>query len=696
MDLTTRIFRDLAVLANWAFQSIECEPGAYKLAEVAKNKYGKFNIDCNALQTSSLPECAEWENESEYIVKLSYNGGMQVYTFYLYNVFDLMARFKKIATEDITAKEKGELCTMKKGNVDEMLNNTVRAKVLQYKPDGNTLTEKWETLTKYAEGIYYSVDKGTINGDMADFRFEKNGTYWDAIICDRVEYIELRREKITEMFVNFEANVISRAERGMFINTLHIEVMRRLGYDTAPLYVSRETYLKNREEEEKRKHEEEQRREQERREAEERRKAEVLADGKKKLMNHERITVEQIELVAEYVGYKIHIRTIGFMREKLTEVVMLDDDRVQVFGYKLTSRNIDGTAKVMHELYDRLKAQAEEELEQPATPTETPRISTETAETVNVSVEGENEAETKEMPQILTSKQYPISPKLAKAGIIINGASWHTEYLDQAHNVLARVDNLGWDMKMYTFPYQGSGVFGKTELFENWEDAVIATIDALTDYLHTENTEPPQSPERKIKYFHYTPEQLERYIIDVYDKRANGEWVLLPYEQIDTDAGLWDVVDGKIGWWTNWRREKFSEMNMDFNSPTCGRCFRVNRTYTSKSRHTARGKYRSCYTIMDAHGDFAVDDFSYTKRGIMQCFKSPEAPQTRQNREERQENGDYHTFGAVMPKRQTSRMGRYSPVGGAVTHRTRDNAAEQTRVPVVGGYQPTRGSTLAI
>ena len=27
MELTTRIFRDLAVLANWAFQTAGCEPG---------------------------------------------------------------------------------------------------------------------------------------------------------------------------------------------------------------------------------------------------------------------------------------------------------------------------------------------------------------------------------------------------------------------------------------------------------------------------------------------------------------------------------------------------------------------------------------------------------------------------------------------------------------------------------------------
>lgn len=141
---------------------------------------------------------------------------------------------------------------------------------------------------------------------------------------------------------------------------------------------------------------------------------------------------------------------------------------------------------------------------QPATPTETPRISTETAETVNVSAEGEKEAETKEMPQIFNCewqtvehfKAIPNIAKLAKAGIIINGVVWHTEYLDKAHKVLARVDNLGWHDDGKGFGgFQGSGVFGKTAIFKSWDNAVIATIDALTDYLRKKGTQPPQSPE---------------------------------------------------------------------------------------------------------------------------------------------------------------------------------------------------------
>ena len=141
---------------------------------------------------------------------------------------------------------------------------------------------------------------------------------------------------------------------------------------------------------------------------------------------------------------------------------------------------------------------------QPATPTETPQISTEAAETVNVSAEGEKEAETKEMPQIFNCewqtiehfKAIPNIAKLAKAGIIINGVAWHTEYLDKAHKVLARVDNLGWHDDGKGFGgFQGSGVFGKTAIFKSWDNAVIATIDALTDYLRKKGTQPPQSLE---------------------------------------------------------------------------------------------------------------------------------------------------------------------------------------------------------
>lgn len=273
------------------------------------------------------------------------------------------------------------------------MDGTIRAKVLQYKSDGNTLADKWETLTKYAEGVYYTTEKDGYGNTIHGIVFEANGVFWwsrQALLPDELNTNNIFCQKVMEKRRNFERDIIAQSEAGQYVNNLQIEVMRRLGHEVAALQAAHDEYIRQREERDRQQAEEAERRERERREAEKRHNAEVLADSKEKLLKHESITVEQIELIAEAVGYKIHIRTIGFMREKVTEAVLREDDTVTVWGRKLTNRNIDGTAKVMHELYNRLKAQAEEEAKHPATPAETPQISTGIAEKANVSVEGEN------------------------------------------------------------------------------------------------------------------------------------------------------------------------------------------------------------------------------------------------------------------------------------------------------------------
>lgn len=271
------------------------------------------------------------------------------------------------------------------------IDGTIRAKVLQYKRDGNTLTEKWETLTKLCDGVYYNRDQDAWNNWLYVFFYEDNGVFWfSQIASSEVEFNRPEaRERIIGYRKNFRVNLKERAKGNNFINTLQIEVMRRLGEDIAPLVASREAFLKHREEEERQKAEETARREQQRKEAEERRRDDLLIEGKEKLLSYKAITVEQIELIAEAVGYTIHGRTLGFMREKVSEVILKEDETVTVWGRKLTQRNINGTADVVRELAERVKAQAEAETQQPATATETPQISTEEPEMANVSAEEE-------------------------------------------------------------------------------------------------------------------------------------------------------------------------------------------------------------------------------------------------------------------------------------------------------------------
>lgn len=239
---------------------------------------------------------------------------------------------------------------------------TFRAKVLQYKTDGNTITDKRETLTKYTDGVYYTTDDDGYGNTIHGIVFEANGVYWrirQALCPEELNADNIYCQKVIEKRRNFERDVLAQAESGQYVNNLQIEVMRRLGHNVDDLQAARDEYIRQSEERYRLQAEEAERLERERKEAEERRKAEVLADGKEKLLKHECITVEQIELIADAVGYKINIRTIGFMREKVTKAVLREDDTVTVWGHKLTSRNIDGTAKVMHEIYDRLTVQAD-------------------------------------------------------------------------------------------------------------------------------------------------------------------------------------------------------------------------------------------------------------------------------------------------------------------------------------------------
>lgn len=349
------------------------------------------------------------------------------------------------------------------------MGGTFRAKVLQYKPDGNTLTEKWETLTKLVDGVYYTKDRDNWDNVRYAFIFEDNGVFWYSLRAATENQFSNpnERERIINLRNNFRTYVKETAQNNGFIRSLEIEVFKRLGEDTAPLYASREAYLKNREEEERKRAEEAERRERERREAEERRKAEVLADGKEKLLKHECITVEQIELIAETVGYKIHIRTIGFMREKVTEAVLREDDTVTVWGRKLTSRNIDGTANVLRELCDRLKAQVEAEARQPAQGTETPQISTQTAEVTNVSTEDGKREETQEIGREPEGREAVC--RLAPA--------W------------AAKKTLKYGYKLYCFNLYPNGEFSIS--VENRNGCRILTKDEFRNLC----SEPPQPPE---------------------------------------------------------------------------------------------------------------------------------------------------------------------------------------------------------
>ena len=113
---------------------------------------------------------------------------------------------------------------------------------------------------------------------------------------------------------------LKNAAQDRFIRKMEIRVFEELGLDAAPLIRSRETFLKNREEEERRKKEEYERQRKEAAEQREREENERLDKVKADFLADRYIDPDDFLAIAKRDGYDIHIRTIGTIRKRITSM----------------------------------------------------------------------------------------------------------------------------------------------------------------------------------------------------------------------------------------------------------------------------------------------------------------------------------------------------------------------------------------
>lgn len=123
-----------------------------------------------------------------------------------------------------------------------------------------------------------------------------------------------------------------------------------------------------------------------------------------------------------------------------------------------------------------------------ATPSETPQISTETAETVNVSVEGENAAERAENKPTFADVVQMVKTELAKNKAM--RTAWHLEFPDGTEcDVRYKNTVAGCDF------YDYSERNGKIERFRDYPAVVSDITLYICQALGIDALEPPQSPE---------------------------------------------------------------------------------------------------------------------------------------------------------------------------------------------------------
>lgn len=188
----------------------------------------------------------------------------------------------------------------------------MKAKVLKYKFDGNTVVAPYMELEAYAENVYLSLsDKNEYGNESYDYFYvvcKVENVYFSCGQYSR-EMLgkEEQKEKIAGYCKDWIANTLRDAENGNHVSHLSIHVFEELGLDTTPLLQAREAYLKKQEQ----RRQEQKEKEEEKRRLEEAKRQQELDNEKQKFLNGNEIAAEIFLEIAKRDGFEIHIRTKG-------------------------------------------------------------------------------------------------------------------------------------------------------------------------------------------------------------------------------------------------------------------------------------------------------------------------------------------------------------------------------------------------
>ena len=194
----------------------------------------------------------------------------------------------------------------------EELNRNMKAKVLKYKFDGNTIVAPYMELEPYAENVFISLARKNEYGNESEDSFHVICKIGDVhFSCGqysrRILDKEGHREEASAYCKNWIENTLKDVEDGKIIPLLSVHVFNALGLDSTPLVQAREAYEKRQEE----KRLERKRKEELERKEKEARWQQLLDENKRKFLDGEKITAEMFLEITGRDGFDIHIRTKG-------------------------------------------------------------------------------------------------------------------------------------------------------------------------------------------------------------------------------------------------------------------------------------------------------------------------------------------------------------------------------------------------
>lgn len=191
-------------------------------------------------------------------------------------------------------------------------------------PRHNDIVTKYMELTKISDGIYYSLlEENKENHDRDELLVVLN------VDCVYFVYDNYHRKEIfTERYLGnmslLQKNWIEitkeKATKNQYVRNMEISVFRALGLDTTELIRSRETALRNREEEKRLWNEEYERKKEQKRQCREMEQNIRLDKAKADFLANNYISSDDFLAIIKRDGYDVHIRTMGTIRQRLTLV----------------------------------------------------------------------------------------------------------------------------------------------------------------------------------------------------------------------------------------------------------------------------------------------------------------------------------------------------------------------------------------
>lgn len=187
----------------------------------------------------------------------------------------------------------------------------VKEKAMYYKSNGNEIVVRRKALEKHSDNV--ATDGTSIFHKVNDVWYDLCIGYHENAIKRVIEVLAENPEYLKEC-------ALKKIENNEYINKLELEMYSALGIDREAAIQSRENCLKRREQEKIEREQARLEQERQREEAERKEKESIIKETEQKVINNEKVSSENFELLCKVYNIKLTPKQIGCLRDRIVSL----------------------------------------------------------------------------------------------------------------------------------------------------------------------------------------------------------------------------------------------------------------------------------------------------------------------------------------------------------------------------------------